>query len=302
MKARRRCLVLGSKQALDRIAPVLDQVLESLDLDRAPAPSLDEVRRGVVTADLILAEVTKPPPSIVFELGAATALRIPVVYLAAEGTTPSPVFGQCFPYDAAMPPARLTFTLAKHVEKVLDGSAPATFLLDEPWVPAYEVGERLWVVAAYVERQGGYVLANAYGRPTGMLHVTRMTRPRASAFEQGTFAEGAMVGVEVTEVDRRRRTVQFRELGPDEPVARDNHDNDLVARLYRKSAEIERLAARAAHESPDAVAYLDEVDDRISRIRKVRNSVAHGADVLWQEVADAAGDALVIASRLEDLF
>jgi hypothetical protein len=290
-----RCLVLGSKQALDRLAPALDQVIEALALTRAPVLSPGELASGELEADVVVAEVTKPPPTIAFELGLAAAKRIPVVYLVAEGSTPAPVFEPYVTYDATLPAARTAFRIAKQVESVLDGTPLAG---SEPWSPAYSVGERFIGIVSHVDPDGGYALVHTPGRPGALLHVTRMAKSRESTREGWLVAVGDAVYVKVVDVNVTRRAVYVEEEGR---VSSAPPSIVPVAALYRHWADLDALVREIPTFDVESHAAIDQERPTIDLIREVRNRLAHGEAVLPDLVDSASMQAARIVERLRDL-
>ena len=318
MTTARRCLVLGSRQALQRLNNAVDQALAALDLTRVTPPSLDDPI-GVTNTDVIFAEVSKPSPAISFELGIATANGIPVVYFATADARVSPVFGSVARYDPNNSDPRLAYLIAKHLEPSLGGAPQEGAASSGPLraagpesnggksTTAYVVGERFEAMIAHVDPASGFVLAGSPGRKPGMLHVSRMGPVTASLLEKGEVELGKSVVVEVVEVDQRRKQVQLRQVGDEI----DEIDGDWLmyreARLVRDWAVIEPAAVDAERRTepsnnPDATlrVWWNLYKPEIAVIRDVRNRVAHGEYVSDAELATALEYAKEVRDQLEN--
>lgn len=290
------CLVLGNKQALDRLAPVLDIVFDALNLERMPNPSPAEMASdatAALRADVVIAEVSKVSPSISFTLGVAVSSRLPIVYLAAAGSETLAIFSPVLFYDAGAPPARTAFLVAKEVELALGPHAHALGERDD-WVPAYVVGERFEGVVAHVDREGGFALVGLPGRPAAMLHVSRMLPESAVQLRNGLVRPGFVVEVEVAAIDRRRRQVQLTEIF--------FREHGALPRDLRAQRQAELLANCAAIEAmlDDSVgaAFLEQMRESMAFVRQVRNAVAHGEEVPDAALKDAVDVASYIARSL----
>lgn len=286
MTDRQRCLILGSKQALDRIAPALDQVVEALDVERVPVPDLHEVSDGRIDADLVIAEVTKPSAFVSFEVGIAVARRIPVVFLAAEGAIPSPVFTPYLEYNASLPAARLAYLIAKHADARRDPEPIPALYSGDVWSPPYAFGDRFEGVVSHVESNAGYALVHTPRTAPAILHVSQMTSDLASRVENGAAAPGERVWVEVTEVDFVKHRVLLRQTEPTKSRAR-NRDLYLLAQFYENVWTLERLVRDLGADDLAKHPLLGHDEARkIALLRKLRRDAAHGArlareDLVW---------------------
>jgi hypothetical protein len=289
--------VLGGKAALERIAPALDQVLAALDLERIPAPRPDEVARGDVKADVVVAEVSKPSPTIAFELGVVTAKGTPVAYLAADGSMPSPVFAPFLSYDPETPAPKLAFMIAKHVDRLLESGRfePPQQASGEDWTPPYQMGERFEGVVTHADRRGGYLLVNTYGRGPAMLHVSKMTQSLAVTLEAGAIGPGAVLAVEVIGIDPTRKRVLLAEAARNAPLSlMPDPSTEGVARFLRNWAQIESYLGNSLR--PPAREYLDGIQGDLSWLRLLRNDIAHGGVV----AQDSLLHALLISAKIVD--
>jgi hypothetical protein len=319
--AQRRCLVLGSRQALERLNPAVDQALAALDLIRVLPPDLSHAIEGVTDADLILAEVSRPSTAISFELGIAAAKDLPIVYFATADARVSPVFDSVVHYDPDDSVPRLSYRIAKQLELALDPapesgitqrSAQVDFAGSEATrarsTSGYVVGERFHAMIAHVDPTGGFVLAGPPGRKPAMLHVSRMGKATATLLERGEMHPGNGLIVEVAAVDGRRKQVQLLQVGDELAEIDDRWLMYREARLVRDWAAIEQSAAEAERrgEAPsneqDAAlrVWWNLYKPEIAVIREVRNRVAHGEHVSEAELKTALEYADEVRSQLEN--
>jgi predicted RNA-binding protein with RPS1 domain len=315
------CLILGSRQALERLDPVLDQALAVLDLSRVWPPAPEDMVKALREVDVILAEVTKPSPAISFALGVATALGTPLAYIATDQSRLSPVFRRVLIYDVDLPAPKLAFVFAKLIDEALmespSGAQPAAvdYLAprgyaeplpadDDSWLTEYGVGERFEGVIAHVDTVGGFVLVSSPGRSTTMLHVSNMTTSKAAAFSEGRLSPGDPISVEVIAVDNQRRQVQLRDVVT---ITSPSSSNDArladTTRILQAWSAIQYAVNVAENESakpgPVLQRWFNLYEPEIAVLRDVRNRLAHAEHVSETELAKAIEYADEVQSRLE---
>jgi hypothetical protein len=316
-----KCLVLASRQALERIEHAVDQALEALDLVRIRPTPASEAHRAITEADVVLAEVSRPSTAVSFELGLASAQGTPIAYFASSGARVSPVFSPVVLYDADWSIARLAYLFARGIDRVRATGAQEDPNIDQfvsnergelatPWNTSYELGERFESPVVHVDEPGGFVLVAAHGRTPAILHVRNMSVELKRAFDGGAIHPGDYVFVEVMDVDERRQQVQLRDvLSTDSHRARPDSEIDLIARLYKAWAAIEpfiqavesgdSVVPTEANVTPAVVArWFNLYRPEIREVRDVRNRLTHGQTVS----SDALRTAVEYAEEMQKVL
>lgn len=292
------CLVLGARRELERIEGSIDQALEALALTRVKVPALNKLTTFFPTVDVVLAEVSKPSPSISFQLGAAIAMKVPVVYLALEGSRVPPVFIDPVKYSEDATRARLAFLIAKALERKLIECPPKSDRLDQnsPVDPlvgytSYALGQVFPAVIVHVDPDGGFALLGDYGRKPAMLHASRMRLPTSAALEEEELRPGDMLAVRVVDIDPDRDQVQLEDLG---------EASDAEAREERLCAMRLIVAAWSVFENalssrqvghPDVLRWVADNRQQVEQFRKVRNGLTHGEQIPTEMLAYFASKA-----------
>jgi hypothetical protein len=302
----RRCLVLGGREALREIDEAIDLALEFLGLERAPAPSPeDDLVAALHEVDVVVGEVSKPSPSISFELGIATAIGLPTLFIADTGTRGAPVFRPVWTYDSWMPTKQLAFNLATAMRTILDLQPPEapTQPADEPPATAdYVQGEAFEGPVLHVDQGGGYVLVGYAGRRPAMLHVSNMTAANAAAFEGGRIEPGDTMLVEVGVVDEDRDRVLLVDHGVRRPLTdRPADDRGAATELLGHSYALEDALARLEEEQPKVRArFAAAYGSTLRLVRSARNKVTHGEFVLPEELDEAISAAIWLRQKVRD--
>lgn len=286
-RERPRCLILGSRQALDRVGFALDQALDTLGLERVWPPDPSDVTAQMREIDVVLAEVSRPSPAVSFELGVATALGIPIVYCATFGSQVSPVFRPVVTYDESSPAIRTMYVIARELEKALGDNLPEASQ-DRASATEYLLHERFDGVVVHADKGGGYVLIGSPGRRAAMLHVENMTPANAEAFRRGEVEAGERVRAEVISVDPSRQQVQLRDVSAfrsEAATARTTADKGtMLIHSWSKLEHIARLDDEGLDEltpalRDDAQRWLNLYKPELDLVRRARNRVAHGEQI-----------------------
>lgn len=310
MRRRRpRCLILGSRQALDRVGFALDQALETLGLERAWPPDPADVVAQMRDIDVVLAEVSRPSPAVSFELGVATALGIPIVFCATFGSQVSPVFRPVITYDESSPAIRTMYVVARELEKALGDEVGRG--ADERVSDAeYLLHERFDGVVVHVDGSGGYVLIGSPGRRAAMLHVENMTPANAEAFRRGDVKVADRVRAEVMSVDPSRHQVQLRDVSAfrGEPASAHSPADKatLLIHMWSKLDHLARVDVQQLDElSPqlreDVVRWMNLYKTELDLVRRARNRIAHGESVDAADINEALEHAEELAKTAPQL-
>lgn len=296
-----RVLVLGSRHALEVLEPAADFALDAIGAERAGMSDLSDALSMFDEVDVVLADVTRPSPAISFELGVATAKGVPTVFVASDVGRVSPVFGPVVAYDRGDTPSRVGYRLAKNLEDALRPHgdlarerSEGDVTTEPALIDSYRPGEMIEGPVVHINADAGFALIRSGGRRPAMLHVSNMSAPLASAFEDGELFVGDIISAQVIEVDESRDQVQLRDVDGGTGSSVVDARSDQIATLLRRWAGLERIMGPGLRSRPDPAGtegafrrFIAVYEDELSRARKVRNSVAHGETPSEEELRDA---------------
>jgi hypothetical protein len=281
----RACLVLGGRNALQRIEPAIEQALNAVGLERVQLPPAAEIPEFLATVDVVLADVSRVSPSISFELGAAATIGVPIVYLAAEDAQVPFVFNPVLSYSDGVSDARLAFSIAKALEDALAGRTPRDVgsVVSDSWDSGiYRRGQRFAAAVVHVRPEQGFVLAAEVGRKPVLLPFSRMIDSEYLDVGERVVREGdlLLVEVETVDADQDRVTVTEAKASSQVRVPRALSRAQAVLRAWALLEPVVDAQSRSrAIESDVQRRALDwaSIHPRgIKRLRLARNRLTHG--------------------------